>query len=198
MLQLIEYKNRIWLFFLVIPIAFFLFISTFFLYFYFRSDESVIWFYLTFAIFLVEMQLITIFVSRLRYVPYGQINFDDRGVSSENSSFNLDLSWNKINSVKFYYRGDKFWKLKLFGITFIHGKRRYRNLNWIAVKGMNEKVIDRIDINGNPLYVKIRNETEKNIFHQFIAISNSKLDDVQIMETDFSHKLFGRVFDGKF
>jgi len=194
-LDIIDFKNRIWLFFILIPIAFGLFIFTFLVYFLFSTNKSTIGFYMAFIIFFLETHLITIIFSRFRYVPNGQLNFNENGVFISNSSDSFDLSWGKIKDINFYYRGDRFWRLKIGGIILNRGRRRYHNLHWMGKKDLDERIIDRIDFNGVTKYVKIRNEKEKNIFMDLIELSKKKGCNVKIMETDFTTKLFGKVID---
>ena len=194
-LDIIDFKNRIWLFFILIPIGFGLFFFTFSVSFLLPTNESTIGFYMTFIVFLLEIQLITIIFSRFRYVPNGQLNFNENGVFISNSSDSFNLSWGKIKDIKYYYRGDRFWRLKLGGIILNRGRRRYYNLHWMGKKDLDERIIDRIDFNGVTKYVKIRNENEKNIFMDLISLSKKKGCNVKIMETDFTTTLFGKVID---
>lgn len=148
---------------------------------------------MTFVIFIIEMQLLKVIFSKFRYVPNGQLIFNENGIFKDKSSDNFNFNWEKINEIKFYYRGDKFWRLKLGSLSVNRGRRRYRNLHWSGKKGFDERIIDRIDLNNKIIYVKIRNENEKNIFHELISLSKKKVCDVKIMETDFTTTIFGKT-----
>jgi hypothetical protein len=67
---------------------------------------------------------------------------------------------------------------------------RYHNLFWHAAID-NEKFIDKIEINGNPIYVKIRNELEKSKLFKLKEIAVTNGINVSEEQTDFSYKLFG-------
>jgi len=192
-LHIIEFKNRPWLFLILIPVAFGLFILNFVIYFFISSGESTIGFYLAFVFFLVEMQIVKVIFSRFRYIPNGQLNFNKDGIFSTKSSQSLKLNWGKINDLRFYYRGDRFWKIKLGKLGINRGRRRYYNLHWFGKKGLDERIIDRIDINGKTLYIKIRNESEKKTFFEFISLAKKMDRNVNVMETDFTTKLLGKT-----
>ncbi len=192
-LDIIEFKNRPWLFLILIPIAFGLFFMNFAIYSFLSPEKSAVGFLLAFVFFFVEMQIVRIIFSRFRYVPSGQIHFSKQGVTIDNSSNALKYNWEKLNDLKFYYRGDRFWKFKLGRLTFNRGKGRYHHLHWLGKKGLDERIIDRIDINGKSIYVKIRNEAEKNTFFEFILVSKKMGQNVKIMDTDFTTELFGKT-----
>jgi len=194
-LDIIDFKNRIWLLFLLIPITFALFILTFLFYFILRTNENSFGFFMTFVIFIIEVQLLKVIFSKFRYVPDGQLNFNESGISKDKSLDKFNYNWREIKEIKFYYRGDRFWRLKLGSLTINRGRRRYHNLHWLGKKGLDEKTIDRIDLNDKIIYVKIRNQNEKDIFHQLISLSKKKECDVKIMETDFTTKIFGKKID---
>lgn len=192
-LDLIEFKNRIWLFFVLIPISFALFILTFIVYFIIRTDENAFWFLMTFLIFTIEMQLLKIAFSKFRYVPNGQLTFNEIGIFKNKSSNNFNYNWAEIDELKFYYRGDRFWRTKLGSLTINRGRRRYHNLHWFGKKGLDKKILDRIDINGEIIYVKIRNERERDIFEDLISLSKKKDCHVKVIDTDFTTKVFGKT-----
>ena len=194
-LDIIDFKNRIWLFFILIPITFALFILTFLIYFILKTNENSFGFFMTFVIFIIEMQLLKVIFSKFRYVPDGQLNFNENGISKDKSSDNFNYNWEIINEIKFYYRGDRFWRLKLGNLIINRGRRRYHNLHWFGKKGLDERIIDRIDLNDKIIYVKIRNQNEKDIFHQLVFLSKKKECNVKIMETDFTTKIFGKKID---
>ena len=194
-LDIIDFKNRPWLFLVLIPIAFGLFFLNFAIYFFLSPGKSTIGFYSAFVFFFLEMQVVRVIFSKYRYIPNGQLNFNKHGVFIDNSSQPLKYGWEKVTDLKFYYRGDRFWKFNLGKLTFNRGKRRYRNLHWFGKKGLDERIIDRIDINGKSIYVKIRNEAEKNTFFEFISISKKMSQNVNIIETDFTTKLFGKTIE---
>ena len=194
-LDLIVIKNRPWLLVLIIPTIFVLFILTFTISSIFSVSGNVIWFYMAFIIFLLELQLVKIGFSKFRYVADGKLTFNGNGIFSSKSFTSFSYNWETISELKFYYRGDWFWKFQIGRIIFNRGKRRYYNLRWFGNEEMDKKIIDRIDINGETKYLKIRNEKEKEIFYRLISIAKEKGCNMEEMETDFTTSLFGRKID---
>lgn len=103
------------------------------------------------------------------------------------------IKWADIRDMEFYYRGDRFWKSAIPGFSFWKSYYRYNNLYWSLIKGMNEKFIDKVQIDGDNIYLKIRNQREKEIF--FKLKENAEKNGLKVTEqkTDFSYRLFGKV-----
>lgn len=194
-LDVIDFKNRMWIFFILIPIAFLLFILTYIFYFALKLENISYSFFLIFVLFLIEMKIVTILFSKLRYIPNGKIIFDENGIKTINSSGNVQLNWRQVNEIKFYYRGDRFWITNFLGLKIRIGNLRYSNLHWYGNKNLDERIIDRIDINGIIKYVKIRNESEKATFFRFISLSKEKGCRVEEIETNFTTRFFGKTIE---
>jgi len=148
-------------------------------------ENGTLFIYLTMVLFLLEMYCFSIILSRFRYVPSGSFIINNEGLT-----WNMKFHpWHEIFQVSLYYRGDKFWK------PFFRGYLRYYRLSWHASDGMNEKMIDKIVINEKEtIYLKIRNEKEKIMFHSIKEIVQSKGISIQNMDTDFSYSLFGKTY----
>jgi hypothetical protein len=194
-LHIINFKNRLWILLITLPITLGLFLFDFVYYFSLRSGENSFGLFLMFLVFYIQMYVVTIILSRFRYIPNGRLKFDQHGIYSERSSQSFRYRWSDITDLKFYYRGDRFWKVRLGRLTFSKGNRRYYNLHWSLRKDLDERFVDRIDINGHVVHVKIRNEKEKNLFFRLVSLSEKKGCHVEIMSTDFTTKLFGRTLE---
>ena len=166
-LDIIDFKNRRWLFLIIIPIIFIVFILTFSIYLLLVTSTEKIGFCLTFVFFLFEIRILIIIFSKFRYVSNGKLVFNEKSIFSIKSSDLFDLSWDNIKDIKFYYRGDRFWRIKIGRISIHRGRYRYNNLHWYLTKDTDEQIIDKIEINGKIKYVKIRNENEKKIFYHY-------------------------------
>jgi hypothetical protein len=62
------------------------------------------------------------------------------------------------------------------------------------VEGYIEKLIDKIIIDSNPIYFKIRSTKEKQLFFQIKELAESNNVITTEMKTDFSYSLFGTSF----
>jgi hypothetical protein len=186
-LQTIIFKNRPYLFFLFLPIPFIFFLLTAIIIFGILKMESLLLFA---VIFLIEFNFLVSLFARMRYRSGSEFCFNKdyyeyNGVKS---------SWTEIRKLDFYYRGDRFWhsKFKLFQKR--KANRRYSNLNYVAVEGYIEKLIDKIIIDSNPIYFKIRSTKEKQLFFQIKELAESNNVITTEMKTDFSYSLFGTSF----
>lgn len=186
-LKMFKFKNRIYLFLIAIPLIFIVFIITYFIYFLLRRNENAIYFYITLIIFLIEVFILISLLSKLRYIPNGELTFNNFGIEYENRKY----SWKQIKTLNFYYRGDMLWKSAVPIFARLKSYNRYSNLHWNLIKGMDEKMLDKIQIQGEDIYIKIRNEQEKESFFMLKGIAKENGVIVNDMITDFSFTLFG-------
>ena len=182
-LESIEFKNRPWLLLIIIPFSFFLFILTFSIYFLSRDHEEKIWFFITLIIFILELTISNRYFSKLRYVPNGKLQFDDDGIKLNKGKTDFIIKWEEVDSFKQFYRGDRFWKLKLLKYTFYTKGARYRNLRWNFKKILDEQMLDCVEINNKRFYVKIRNQDEKQIFMNLLSYAKQKVQNAIFIQT---------------
>ena len=139
--------------------------------------------YSTTLLFSVEFILFSIMLSHYKYIPNGNFEINNEGLTWEKKLH----PWNEINKIQVYYRGDNFWK------PFLSRYTRYNNLSLHISDGMNEKMLEKIVVNDNEsIYLKSRNENEKHIFCSIEEIAMSKGVLIENVDTDFSYNLFGR------
>lgn len=181
-LECINFKNRPWLFFIIIPFIFLLGIITFSLYFILRSHEEKFWFFMTFLFFIIELFFFQRLFSKLRYVPNGSFKYDENGISIVGSRTNYTINWNQIVNLKIYYRGDHFWKIRIFKYTIYTKGSRYSNLKWNFVRKLDEQMLDCIDINNERFYIKIRNENEKQILMNLFTLAKEKVKNMNLLQ----------------
>ncbi len=128
--------------------------------------------------------------AKYRYVPAGLFTF-----TKDYYEYNgTKKRWTEVRTMDIYYRGDLLWFSKFGFFQWYKARSRYSNLNYVAVKGYNEKLVDKIVIDEQPIYFKIRNKTEKDAFFkikEFAETSNVRTTE---NKTDFSYTLFGRTF----
>ncbi len=186
-LKIFKFKNRIYLLLIAIPLTFILFITTFSIYFLIRPNEHSIYFYLTFITFLLELFLLVGLLSKFRYIPNGQLAFNSLEIEYGNRKY----SWKEIKTMNFYYRGDMLWKSKVPIFALLKSYNRYTNLHWNLIKGIDEKILDKIQIHGEDIYVKIRNDQERESFFLLNRIAKENGVIVNDELTDFSYSLFG-------
>lgn len=186
-LQTIVFKNRPYLFFLYIPFPFVFFISTAFILFGILQAESLLLFA---VIFLVELYFLSRIFARFRYIPADSFNFNQ-----EYFEYNgIKKHWTELRSMDIYYRGDSLWFSRFNFIQKYKADMRYNNLSYVAVKGYDEKMLDKIDFDSDPIYFKIRNQEEKDIFFKVKEFAESNNVKTTEKKTDFSYSIWGRTF----
>jgi hypothetical protein len=172
-LDIMHLRRSLYLIFVILVFAFFS--LTFCIYSLFDKPFGKIGFALTFVFYLfVEIPVLAMMVARLRHVSDGVLNFNHSGIFFNRSSGTRYLAWEEIKRVKFYYRGDQNWRLNI-GRFYIHiGAWRYFAHSWNKEKDIDEMKTDKIDIDGQVIYIKIRDEKDKTIFHELISMTREK------------------------
>ncbi len=186
-LKIFKFRNRVYLFLIAIPLTFILFITTFFIYFLIRPNENSIYFYLAFIVFIIQVFVLISLLSKFRYIPNGRLSFNSLEIVYGNQKY----KWKDIKTINFYYRGDLLWESKVPIFKLLKPYNRYNNLHWNMIKGMDEKMLDKIQVNEEDIYVKIRNVQEKEYFFMLNRIAKEKGVIVDDKVTDFSYSLFG-------
>jgi hypothetical protein len=186
-LQTLVYKNRLYLlpvgmlgFFILPVITFFVYVSV-------TGSPNETAFMLSMLIFLPAMHVFIHFLSGLRFVPTGKALVTSGQITLKDKTY----KWRDVKTLHFHYRGDRRWKAILPFMQWLKGYNRYHNLYWqFGIN--NEKLIDKIVINGEPIYFKIRNAGEKQKFFRLKEMANAAGVNVIEEKTEFSYNLFGR------
>jgi hypothetical protein len=193
-LDIMDFKNRPWLFAIIAPIIFIIFILTFAISSLFDVGNQKTFFFLTFVFFMFEIRIITILFSKFRYISNGHLIFNEEGIYTYKSRDTFNIKWEDIKELKFYYRGDRKWRLKIGKCNINYGWYRYNNLHWYILKNLDEQILDKVNIDGRIKYVKIRNKNDKMTFYELVSLSNQKGCNNKIIETEITYNLFGRKF----
>lgn len=188
-LDIFEFKNRPWLFIIIIPFFFILFLFWFGL-FVLVISEHLDYVIIPFILFFFSLRLLSILISKFRFKPNGQLTFSLTGIAiRENDSF-YNLNWEKVKNIKLEYAGDRFWKSRIGLHQKLKGYNRYHSTQWYGKK-KDHMILDRITINDKLYFVKIRNLKEKESFYKLKDISEKKDINIELVETDNSANIFG-------
>jgi hypothetical protein len=174
-MKIINYKHRIWALILLIPMAFIFFSITVLTYF-LIAPTSEMNMYLLGTLFIIEIEIIIVLISKLRFISNGELIFDENGISNKNGKAPFSYQWGEISKIRYIYRGDLHWKRKLGNKEINTSLFRYHRLRNSFLKDLVHNSLDCIEVNGNPIYVKIRNQQEKEQFHNLINLSKALKD----------------------
>ena len=183
----IKFKNRLYLLFIFIPFAFILFILTGIILFIVLKIESMVLFA---VIFLTGLNFLTSLFARFRYIPAGIFNFNREYIEYNGKK----KRWVEMKSIDIYYRGDSFWHSRFKVFQKYKAYRRYKNLNYLGINKYDEKMLDKIDFDGDLIYFKIRNKQDKDIFFKIKELAESHDLKTTVKNTDFSYSLFGKTY----
>lgn len=191
-LEIIDFKNRIWLLFVSIPGVFILFVGTFIIFALVFGMHSAWKLYTCFFIFLIEKKLLFAYITRRRFKTSGVIKLNESEIYTENAKENVIYKWDEIQEITFYYCGDFFWNRWWSKLNFDSKNSRYQNLRW-SFNSSEVTYLDRLCINNKTFYVKIRNQHEKNLFFEFIKMAEKHNCQTKLIQPEFNKYIFGQL-----
>ena len=172
--QTFNYHGSWWLFYLACtPLMFLWFIICGRLITYYDLN-SVLWFLMP---FLFGCWLIVIVASKFRYRNNGHLTLHGDLIKYKVRNKSKQKHLSSINEVAIYY----YHKNPYIEYGMLGGFFRYRNL--LFTDKTSEETLDRIEIDGDRIYVKIRNKKEAALFEEFIDALYGRIDRIRVFST---------------
>ena len=162
-LEAFEFKNRWRVHIVAAILQVILFLVCFYFYAaYFAPNTG--GFYLTILLFLIlSSVLIRTIAKRYRFVSLGQLLLIDNQLLQSKSRNKLSIS--NYTDLKVKYAGDKYWYSSFKPLMMYKQLLRYDHL--FGTSALSES-FDYIEANGKRIYVKIKNEADKQAFFEFV------------------------------
>ncbi|MBN2347461.1 MAG: hypothetical protein JXJ22_01405 [Bacteroidales bacterium] len=160
---------------LIIVFAFISYILTYI----FRQDNNTLNIIMFFILLIVAFYS-TSYIGPKYFKELGHIQVDDSGIRLISLGKMTYLDWNKINFIRFHYRGDLYWRARRKKFQKI--KSNYRYSVWIMGSMMDMEFYDSIEINSTKYFIKIRSHSEKDIFFSFYDICRKNINNTELNE----------------
>jgi predicted membrane protein len=122
-------------------------------------ENTFVIFVLFFSIFIGISFIFNGLLSKFMYPEIGWIGIVNSELTFSVNNETKTYSKSEIGKMTFIYKGDFEWKSKFRALTRYHRRRS----DYAA-----EERFDKIIINDTPYFVKIKSESDKNLFYQIV------------------------------